>query len=28
VTSVAGAFASFFHRRSLEHRAHGANPPG
>jgi hypothetical protein len=28
VTSVAGAFASFFHRRSLERRPHAANPPG
>ena len=28
VTSVAGAFASFFHRRALERRPHAAKSPG
>jgi hypothetical protein len=28
VTSVAGAFASFFHRRTFERREHGAKSPG
>jgi hypothetical protein len=28
VTSVAGAFASFFHHRTLERREHEAKPPG